>query len=230
MLLGYRRSEERMSLLYVRLGVAAFALLAAGVAVNMLNQPPAGPRLARVVASQPVDAQARVVPVERAVAPPKAGRDGRAGEPETTTGSDTIRAVQRELAARGYEPGTQDGLAGLVTRAAVLAFEEDHKLPLTAEPSENVLKSILLGGASNFPATAAIERAAPGVETVVRAVQQHLTSLGYQTRRTDGRLNPDTLRAIREFETDQGLAMTGRITGPLMARLMKAVAARRPVR
>lgn len=219
-----------MSLRYARLGLAAFTLLTAGVAVNMLNQPASAPRLARVGAPS-VDQTPRAVQSqpERPVVTPRTAKDGRSIE--DAVASETIRAVQRELHARGYEPGTQDGVPGLVTRAAVLAFEEDHKLPLTAEPSENVLKAILLGGAPLLTGSiGTTERVAPGVEFVVRAVQQHLTSLGYQTRRTDGRLNPDTTRAIREFELDQGTPATGRITGPLMARLVKAAATRRTAR
>ena len=46
-----------------------------------------------------------------------------------------IRAIQTELARRGYEPGVANGAAGLVTRAAVLAYEHDQGLPLTGDPS-----------------------------------------------------------------------------------------------
>ena len=42
------------------------------------------------------------------------------------------RAVQRELKAKGYETGVVDGVAGLVTRAAIMAYEADHGLTLTA--------------------------------------------------------------------------------------------------
>jgi peptidoglycan hydrolase-like protein with peptidoglycan-binding domain len=140
--------------------------------------------------------------------------------------------VQRELHARGYEPGGQDGVAGLVTRAAILAFEEDHALPPTAEPSEALLKAILLGGVG-APApqagTSSRNEPAAGHVQVVRAVQLHLATLGYVGSKVDGVAGPDTTRAIREFEMDQGTKPIGRITGPLMARLMKAAANRRPV-
>src|SRR5690606_14381969 len=59
--------------------------------------------------------------------------------------SDVVRAVQRELIDRGYEAGPVDGVAHAVTRAAVMAYEHDHGLPLTGQPSEDLLKKILFG-------------------------------------------------------------------------------------
>ena len=217
-----------------RLGVFAFGLLSLGVAANVLTQPKPHRLLAQKTSSVTGDVASNFPQVTVTNADPtitvRMQKDGR---PVDTDGapSDTVRAVQRELQARGYEPGAQDGVPGLVTRAAVLAFEEDHGLSPTAEPSEEVLKAILLGGAgfSTAPGAAARGASRQGYEQVVRAVQLQLAALGYINGRPDGVLGPDTARAIREFEMDQGTKPTGRITGPLMARLTKAAASRRPV-
>jgi peptidoglycan hydrolase-like protein with peptidoglycan-binding domain len=126
--------------------------------------------------------------------------------------------VQRELKVRGYETGAVDGAASPVTRAAIMGFEFDHGLPLTGRPNQELLKYILLGGARP---KAARPSAAPTAEAegVIRSVQTSLSRLGYKPGRIDGRLTPGTARAIREFEVDQSLPESGRISGPLVARL-----------
>ena len=136
------------------------------------------------------------------------------------TNPTTIGAVQRELQRRGYYPGPQDGAVSLMTSAAVLGFEYDAGLPLTGAPSESVLKAIIMGEASpqgsrqNWqpePGTAA--------ESTVREVQRALARLGYGVGNIDGRLSEETVRAIREYEMDQDLKPSGRISGPLIAKL-----------
>jgi peptidoglycan hydrolase-like protein with peptidoglycan-binding domain len=54
---------------------------------------------------------------------------------------------------------------------------------------------------------------------VIRSVQRSLAKLGYKAGAANGKLTPETARAIRAFEADQALPETGRISGPLLARL-----------
>jgi peptidoglycan hydrolase-like protein with peptidoglycan-binding domain len=60
---------------------------------------------------------------------------------------DLVRALQRELAQRGYRPGPRDGTADAATRAAIMAWQQDHGLTPSGEPSEALLKSMLFDGA-----------------------------------------------------------------------------------
>jgi peptidoglycan hydrolase-like protein with peptidoglycan-binding domain len=139
----------------------------------------------------------------------------------------TIRSVQLELAKRGYEPGPADGALGLVTRAAVMAYEHDQGLPLTADPSPEVLAH-LRHGTSAPGAAIGLDGSAPrstgNAEQVIRAVQQSLAQLGYLASAPDGTQSDETVRAIREFEMDGGLVPSGRISGPLVARLTRQLA------
>jgi len=148
---------------------------------------------------------------------------GAGGNLPGTEGGDVVRAVQRELKERGYESGMPDGNAGLMTRAAIMAFEHDHGLALTAEPSPQLLKLILMGGFERRQAADAVMGREQSVQAtqVIRTVQQSLVTLGYALGRVDGRLGEDTVRAIRDFEIDQGLAETGRVSGLLVARLSR---------
>ncbi len=140
--------------------------------------------------------------------------------PETADRTDLVRAVQRELKAKGYETGAVDGVAGLVTRGAIMAYESDSGLPLTADPREALLQHLVLGSADIRGAGAA-EPIPPGpeAEVVIRAVQRAFRQLGYLTTLPDGRLNEATRRAIRKFEADRKLKQTGRISGELLAKL-----------
>lgn len=140
--------------------------------------------------------------------------------PDTTDRVDLVRAVQRELKAKGYETGAVDGVPGLVTRGAIMAYESDSGLSLTAEPRDPLLQHLVLGSA-DFGSSANGAQATPGpeAEAVIRAVQRAFRQLGYLTTVPDGRLNDATRRAIRKFETDRKLKQTGRVSGELLAKL-----------
>jgi len=139
----------------------------------------------------------------------------------TALDPDVVRGVQRELSHRGYEAGPADGLVHPVTRAAVMGFEHDHGLPLTGEPSEDLLKAILFG----LPAGAGSSTArtpTPQAQAIIRSVQQSLATLGYQVSKIDGFMGEETSRAIRAFEAQHRLTPTGRISGALLLELDKA--------
>lgn len=63
--------------------------------------------------------------------------------------------------------------------------------------------------------------------TVVRVIQQHLSRRGYDPGPLDGRLGTQTRRAIRAFQRDCGLAVTGAVGDALIDRLVGADACRR---
>jgi len=155
--------------------------------------------------------------------------EGAPEEPRDEADRELVRAIQRELAQRGYGPLAADGAMGLTTRAAIMAFEHDQGLALTGIASEHTLKRILLGASGTGDAGRAGEVRSTQAEEVVRAVQQWLAALDYGRGRADGRLGPDTVAAIREFEQDKGIVPRGRVSAELVVRLKEAVAAlRRP--
>lgn len=134
---------------------------------------------------------------------------------------DVVRAVQRELTQRGYDAGPADGLVHSVTRAAVMAYEHDHGLRLTGEPSEELLKAFLFGlpaGSGSHPPGDPL----PAAVAVIRSVQQSLAALGYPVSRFDGRLGEETVGAIRRFESQHRMPQSGRISGTLLLKLTEA--------
>jgi len=138
------------------------------------------------------------------------------------------RAIQRELNGRGYQSGVADGLVGPLTRAAIMAFEYDHGLGLTGQPTSGLLKQILLGRAAVSPSRGEYVRVQSAeAKAIIRSVQDLLAKLGYKPGPINGRLDPRTSRAIRKFEMDQALPESGRISGPLISRLVHIAAKRR---
>jgi hypothetical protein len=195
------------------------------------KQPDSGP-----IPLEVLEKRADARPQRLAVAPPEAAirlarlkPDAATPEtlpdaPEAEGNPETIRAVQRELIARNYGPIHVDGVPGLLTRAAIMAFEADTKSALTGEATEALLKRLLLGTAGDKivdPAAGKVRSAQ--AEIVIRTVQQSLTALGYQSGKSDGHIGDETARAIREFEMDHGLDPTGRVSAELFSRLAKAV-------
>lgn len=204
-----------------RLALCAFLAGCAGVWWNLMymQRGSYSASLSRALGAEEDSRSPAVRPeVEQAFKAPPASMAAGAADREL------VRAVQRELAQRGYEPGPQDGALTAVTRAAILAYEQDQGLPLTGEPSERLLKGLLFG-AIGQPSGAGAQRAAPAspqAAELITFVQSALARLGYGVRQADGRLGEETQRAIRKFETDHGLPATGRISGPLVARLAAA--------
>ncbi len=209
-----------MTPLTARLSFVLFAVLTGAMLTNLLVLQPPSPRLAKFDAAhkatetatlEAAGGQAAIVPpIETGAVKPI---------PETADQADLTRAIQRELKAKGYETGAVDGVAGLVTRGAIMAYETDAGLPLTARPRPALLQHLVLGSADIAPAGEENARPAPEAEAVIRAVQTALRQLGYMTTLPDGRLNDPTRRAIRKFEQDRKLKDTGRISGELLARL-----------
>jgi peptidoglycan hydrolase-like protein with peptidoglycan-binding domain len=158
----------------------------------------------------------------QSAAPLKLQPPGANAADATSNAAEIIRGIQRELNARGYEAGQPDGVAGLVTRAAIMAYEHDYGLALTATPSQDVLSRIVLGSSGPPVQRGGADKIGAGeAESVALMVEQQLAALGYTPGKADGKLSEQTARAIREFEADQKLAQSGRISGPLVSRLLK---------
>lgn len=211
---------------WVRLALAAFVALSGAFVINIFFLQPTGMGKASVAGlgtgsrgtgnREPAAAWSLQLASRGETQAINAGLEAPSGDSIELT-----RAVQRELKAKGYETGVVDGVAGLVTRAAIMAYEADHGLTLTAEPRQALLQHIILGGAMGDPSgpAPAASGIGPEAQAVVRTVQGSLSKLGFAPGATDGRLSDETIRAIRKFESAQGMKETGRISGPLAAKL-----------
>ncbi|MEC9368565.1 MAG: peptidoglycan-binding domain-containing protein [Pseudomonadota bacterium] len=155
---------------------------------------------------------------------PAADKDKPAAASKPGASVETIRAIQRELVVRGYDAGVADGVPGVLTRASILAYQHDNKLPMTGEASEALLKRILLGtsvGTEGLGGEIAEETTA-----LVKAVQQILANMGYSPGAIDGLFGGATKSAIETFEKERGMKPKGRISSELLKELMHVTGAK----
>jgi peptidoglycan hydrolase-like protein with peptidoglycan-binding domain len=136
-----------------------------------------------------------------------------------------VRAVQRELAERGFDVGAEDGRLSNKTKAAISAYEKDHDLPVTGLATDELLRHILLGDqAQQGGATGSLRKSAKpsgkqGLD--VKSVQQILADLGYTPGPIDGAAGEATKRAISAFQRDRNIDETGKLTPELLAELKR---------
>lgn len=154
--------------------------------------------------------QPAVRPLPVAVAPPA-----------SISRADAVRVIQKALSAQGYEPGTPDGITGLMTRAAIMAYEADNGLALTAEPSEDLMRRMERGAAA-MPRKGAPDVKTLEAATLIRNVGQWLAAIGYPVSKNETSMSKTLVRAIRDYEASQKMPETGRISAPLVARLARA--------
>jgi peptidoglycan hydrolase-like protein with peptidoglycan-binding domain len=220
-----------------RVALGTFILVAAGVAYNALYMQgegspgrrmandATGPGSAQVHAPRAGQARADQTTKRTAVLKPASASAREAPESAPAeAGADTVRAIQRELNQRGFGPLAIDGAVRPVTRAAILAYEHDHRLALTGEASEALLKHLLLGHPADGPRAGAGEVQSPHAETIIKQVQRLLVATGYRPGPANGRLSAETVTAIRAFEHEHGLAPKGRVSAEVLARLQTSAA------
>lgn len=111
-----------------------------------------------------------------------------------------VRDVQLALNSRGYGTGTADGVLSQQTQAAIRTYQADNGLPITGTVSPSLLARLQTGATVS---TGASERA------TVTAVQEELIARGYLKGKADGVMGAATSAAIREFEQDAGMPVTG---------------------
>jgi peptidoglycan hydrolase-like protein with peptidoglycan-binding domain len=137
-----------------------------------------------------------------------------------------IQRVHQTLRAKGYEPGRVPSISDLQTREALLAFQRDYNLPMTGTLDERT--ATLLG--VNAPAVARQAGEDPRTpepyvsppasvgeewghfgmtEEEIRQVHQALRARGYEPGETLSVTDRKTQEAIREFQEDSNVPVTG---------------------
>ena len=215
-----------MGVVATRLVFLAFVGLTGSIIYNALYLQDLHGSAALTAASRQVSTPVSAPPVEVVTLPP-VSTDLPALEAGEEGAELLLKAVQRELASRGYDVGPADGKPSDKTRAAISAYEKSRGLPVTGVATDELLRDILLG-ASVQPAGAtgsvdAEKALSPKAkeDAKVKTVQQILADLGYAPGAVDGALGGATTRAINAFQHDRKIAQTGRITPELMRELKR---------
>lgn len=156
-----------------------------------------------------------------------------------------VAAIQRELARLGIYTGAIDGAFGPRTKAAIAAWQTADGIPATGEPTPELLAALRKPVASAAPAPAPVpaavkqaattdqvaaavaraaqlerEQAALAQGAELRKVQEALNQIGYGSLAVDGQASQATSDAIRRFQLDNGLPVTGDLNDKLVARLV----------
>lgn len=119
---------------------------------------------------------------------------------------DVVRDAQEALRQRGYHSGAVDGVMGPVTEAAVRGFQRDQGLPITGRLDTRTVQNLM----NEAPvAPTAYPSASP--MTDVQAAQRELRQRGYYTGPVDGVIGPQTTAAVRAYQRDNRLSVTGRL-------------------
>jgi hypothetical protein len=127
-------------------------------------------------------------------------------------------AVRRELKGHGYLNAVNAESLDIPSQSAILAFEFDNKLPLTAVPSERLLKQLIFAPAKKQSAQPTMPETDEAM-ALIGEVQRALAHLGYGDTQITSQLDRQTQRAIRKFERARGLQVSGRISAPLIESL-----------
>jgi len=130
--------------------------------------------------------------------------------------SQTVTEVQQLLTDLGYQPGSVDGLLGGQTGAAIEAFQRDRGMTVTGDIDTSLLTA--LRQASTSPGEVA--PVAPPPEVQLRAVQTALNESGYGPIDVTGTVTADTGDAIRRFQLDNGLGVSGEVDAALIERMV----------
>lgn len=155
---------------------------------------------------------------------------------ETQVVSPLVLDLQTAFRRLGLYEGPLDGLNGPATERAIRSYERSQGRAETGKPSEALLALVTLNGvtpqSSYIPvparkpgttrsAAVTVEnsRQDPPSDPALLQVQQLLSDLGYGPLRADGLIGENTASAIKRFELDRGLPITGRLTPEFIARL-----------
>ena len=133
-----------------------------------------------------------------------------------------VRQVQRELKNRGFYRGPIDGSNGSQTRMAVQKFQRSENIIESGTLDDATLKSLGVepavrqsrGEASRSADESEAARTSSEVTSsdMVRAAQRQLKRAGSYQGEVDGVMGQETRDALRQYQQEQHLSATGRLT------------------
>jgi peptidoglycan hydrolase-like protein with peptidoglycan-binding domain len=123
-----------------------------------------------------------------------------AGGAYDSGGSDALVSdVQAALREQGYGVRVS-GMLDPNTRTAIRSYQRRQGLPVTGRPTPELLALMQQGGGGGY---------ADGQSGLVRRIQERLTDKGYDVGPVDGVMHRRTERAIRIYQEQRGLPVTG---------------------
>ena len=147
-----------------------------------------------------------------------------------------VRLMQDALKGLGYTIGTVDGKFGLVTRAAVIAFQKARGITADGLAGTQTLDLLYAAANSNTGTTAPGSSSAGASSTLssslrrgsvgssVLTVQSQLQKLGYYSGKLDSDFGRGTREAVKAFQTANHLTVDGVVGSVTYAMLFSSSA------
>jgi peptidoglycan hydrolase-like protein with peptidoglycan-binding domain len=145
-----------------------------------------------------------------------------------TNSNSMVRHAQRELKRDGYYTGRIDGINGPETRSALRRYQRSENLTQTGNLDEATISSLGLnntrgenrgeasrseGQSYNSGGSNSAENTSHNLSPdMVRDAQRKLSNDGFYRGRVDGVMNEGTRAAIRQYQKQNNLPVTGRLT------------------
>lgn len=120
-----------------------------------------------------------------------------------------VLQLQNDLINAGYFARTPDGCYGSSTAKAVALFEKDHGLTVNGVADDSVQSAIAGLAGKTYRNGGGVVMAIGNYGSDVQQCQQVLKSNGYLSGDVDGNFGPETEKAVRWFQRDQGLPVSG---------------------
>jgi len=162
-------------------------------------------------------------------------RVGTAPTPSTGLTRAQVAELQAALSERGYDPGPHDGVVGPKVRAAIRTYQADAGLPPTGEATASLLAHIQNatedadGGNAGAPGDVGANGPPYGGDAeqdqAMARFEGELQRRLYYVGEVDGVVDDQTRAAIRAYQRDAGLHVTGEPSAEL-ARNMRSSSVR----
>jgi peptidoglycan hydrolase-like protein with peptidoglycan-binding domain len=137
---------------------------------------------------------------------------GKAPTAPTQDPAGLVANIQSELRERGYDIPMVSGELDWKTRQAIQAYQSNSGIAVDGQASGNLLAKLRSSQGTDQNTRAGL----------VLAVQTRLNDLGYNAGPEDGVFGPTTRGAVRTFQSDNGIPITGEITESLLKRVQQA--------
>jgi len=121
-----------------------------------------------------------------------------------------IMEVQSALNDLGYNAGPEDGVPGPRLHEAIRLYQTKQGMDATGELSTALLSSLNVGET---------QTTAQAQAKLVKKTENRLLALGYEPGPVDGVLDSKSVAAIKAFQRDNGLAVTGQASDTLLTDL-----------
>jgi peptidoglycan hydrolase-like protein with peptidoglycan-binding domain len=137
--------------------------------------------------------------------------------------SDQVSELEQSLTALGYKPGRVDGVYDRKTRDAIMEYQDDNHLTKDGLATPDLLSHVRTNLAARTGTTYTVGRGELAPSDIA-AVQNALGRQGYYHGTASGVYDDETANAVRKYQRDAGLPVTGTLDANLIARLQSQTA------